>query len=92
MIFLRTILSGSTLLREPTAATRGVSPCPLFKTTTGKGGKQIGAYTEAIEKRPGCKNLSILCLVEFISSEENTGLQKNNAENFTYKNDVNYKY
>lgn len=44
MIFFRTILSGSTLLKEPTAATDGGEPpFPSFRTIRGSGGKDIGA-------------------------------------------------
>lgn len=54
MIFFRIILSGSTLLNEPTAATAGEAASPIFlRAMSGRGGKEIGAKTEAIENRPG---------------------------------------
>lgn len=53
MIFLSTILSGSTLLNEPTAATAGEVSSPwFFKAIRGSEGKQIGAKTEATENLP----------------------------------------
>ena len=53
MIFFRLILSGSILLNEPTAATEGdAESTSLFKTIRGRGGKEIGAYIEAMENRP----------------------------------------
>lgn len=74
IIFLRIIRSGSTLFRDPVAAITGSSPSLFFKTIRGRGGKHIGAYTDATENRPGCKNLSNLCLSEFMLSPENNGL------------------
>lgn len=53
MIFLRIILSGLILFNEPTAASTGARESPLlFKAINGEGGKEIGAYIEAMEKRP----------------------------------------
>lgn len=75
IIFLSVIRSGSTLLNEPTAATTGqVSSSWLFKATRGSEGKQIGAYIEATENLPAWRNLSILCLLALILSEEKIGL------------------
>jgi len=43
-IFFRIILSGSMLLKEPTAAIAGAAlPSALFKTINGRGGNEIGA-------------------------------------------------
>lgn len=76
MIFFKIILSGSILFNEPTAASAGARESPLlFKTIKGRGGKEIGAYTEAIENRPACRNLSILCLSELKLSDAKVGLQ-----------------
>lgn len=78
MIFLRMILSGSILFSEPTAATTGEAASPIFlRAMSGRGGKEIGAKTEAIENRPAWRNFSILCLSEFIVSDEYKGLQWN---------------
>lgn len=44
--------SGSILRNEPTAATAGADMSPPLRTTRGRGGKEIGAYIEAIENRP----------------------------------------
>lgn len=76
MIFFRIILSGSILRNDPTAATAGeaASP-PALIAISGRGGKEIGAYIEAIENLPAWRNLSILFLSELILSEENIGLQ-----------------
>lgn len=64
------------LFKEPRAATAGASdPSKVFRTTKGRDGKDIGPYIEANEKRPGCRNLSILCLSELKLSVENTGLE-----------------
>ena len=53
MIFFRIILSGLILFNEPTAARTGGRESPLLlKAINGRGGNDIGAYTEAIEKRP----------------------------------------
>lgn len=40
------------LFNEPIAATAGPEASPLFRTIKGRGGKEIGAYTEARENRP----------------------------------------
>ena len=86
MIFFRVILSGSILLKEPTAATEGdAEATSLFKTIKGRGGKEIGAYIEAMENRPAWRNLSILCLSEFMLSEENIGLQSKQTQ-YTLEN------
>jgi hypothetical protein len=69
------IRSGSTLFSEPTAAMAGCSPSLFFKTIRGSGGKEIGAYTDATENRPWCRNLSILCLLQLMLSDENSGLK-----------------
>lgn len=75
MIFFRIILSGSILFNEPTAARTGVEKSPLlFITINGRGGKVIGAYTEAIEKRHARRNLSILCFSELKLSFAKVGL------------------
>lgn len=75
MILFKIILSGSILLNEPTAATEGDAEVgSLFSTTKGRGGKEIGAYIEATENCPAWRNLSILCLSEFVLSVENIGL------------------
>lgn len=64
------------LFKEPRAATAGASDTSeIFRTTKGSDGKDIGPYTEANEKRPGCRNRSILCLSELKLSVENTGLE-----------------
>jgi len=80
---LRIILSGSTVFSEPTAATTGAAFSPdIFRIIEGRGGKEIGAYIEATEKRPAWRNLSILFLSVFMNSLEKTGLQKNcNSQN-----------
>lgn len=77
MIF-KIILSGSILHNDPTTTILGcvMFPWGLFRTIKGRGGKEMGANTEATENRPACKNLSILCLPELMLSEENIGLQK----------------
>lgn len=76
IIFFRIILSGSILLKEPMAATvAGVASSLIFRAIKGRGGNEIGAYTEATEKRPGWRNLSIFCLSALKLSEENMGLQ-----------------
>jgi hypothetical protein len=80
------IRSGSTLFRDPVAATAGGSPSLFFRTIRGRGGKHIGAYTVATENRPGCRNLSNLCLSEFMLSLENKGLNQENGIEYIIKN------
>jgi len=53
----------------------GSDPSEIFRTTKGRGGKDMGPYIEANEKHPGCRNLSILCLSELKLSVANTGLE-----------------
>jgi len=54
MIFFNIILSGSTLFKEPTAATiEGLASPTFFVAIKGRGGNEIGAYIEATENRPG---------------------------------------
>jgi hypothetical protein len=65
---------GSTLFSEPTAAMVDCSPSLFFKTIRGSGRKEIEAYTEATENQPWCRNLSILCLLQLMLSDENNGL------------------
>nr|ACN34851.1 unknown [Zea mays] len=68
---------GSTLFSEPTAAMVDCSPSLFFKTIRGSGRKEIEAYTEATENQPWCRNLSILCLLQLMLSDENNGLTVN---------------
>jgi hypothetical protein len=87
-IFFRMIRSGSTLFSEPIAAMAGCSPSLFFKTIRGSGGKEIGAYTEATENRPWCRNLSILCLLQLMLSDENNGLRYKRAVRYLPRGSV----
>jgi hypothetical protein len=73
---LRIILSQSTVFSEPKAATAGVASTPaLLRIIVGRGGNEVFAQTEATEKRPAWRNLSILLLSVFMDSLEKIGLQ-----------------